>query len=145
MNKLAGDFDVTYGTVFIYTDTSASGLRGRIVIFMSPWGFAEEETLRSVFGLFHSDVMVLNLQAHCICFTDLSRIGLCVTKSFIAFCGISFITSVTTATPQLMLPLIGDLAPPHRRSTALSVVVSGMLLGMLIARLLSGVVIEFVG
>jgi predicted MFS family arabinose efflux permease len=44
-----------------------------------------------------------------------------------------------------MLPLVGDLAPPHRRSTALSIVVSGMLLGMLLARLLSGVVTEFIG
>ena len=44
-----------------------------------------------------------------------------------------------------MLPLVGDLAPPHRRSTALSIVVSGMLLGMLIARFLSGVVAQFIG
>ena len=44
-----------------------------------------------------------------------------------------------------MLPLVGDMAPPHRRSTALSIVVSGMLLGMLIARVLSGVVTQFIG
>lgn len=44
-----------------------------------------------------------------------------------------------------MLPLVGDLAPPHRRATSLSIVVSGMLLGMLIARLLSGVVARFIG
>jgi predicted MFS family arabinose efflux permease len=44
-----------------------------------------------------------------------------------------------------MLPLVGDMAPPHRRSTSLSIVVSGMLLGMLIARLLSGVVARFIG
>lgn len=44
-----------------------------------------------------------------------------------------------------MLPLVGDLAPPHRRSTALSIVVSGMLLGMLLARVLSGVVAQFIG
>ena len=44
-----------------------------------------------------------------------------------------------------MLPLVGDLAPPHRRATALSIVVSGMLLGMLLARLLSGVVTQFIG
>ena len=42
-----------------------------------------------------------------------------------------------------MLPLVGGLAPPHRRATALSVVVSGLLLGILIARLLSGVVTEY--
>ena len=77
--------------------------------------------------------------------TDLSRIGLCITKSFAAFCAITFITSLTTVTPQLMLPLVGDLAPPHKRSISLSIVVSGMLLGMLIARLLSGVVTEFIG
>jgi predicted MFS family arabinose efflux permease len=44
-----------------------------------------------------------------------------------------------------MLPLVGDMAPPHKRATSLSIVVSGMLLGMLIARLLSGVVAEYIG
>lgn len=46
-------------------------------------------------------------------------------------------------TPQLMLPLVGDLAPAHRRATSLSLVVSGLSLGMLIARLLSGVIANF--
>jgi predicted MFS family arabinose efflux permease len=72
-------------------------------------------------------------------------IGLCVTKNFTAFGAISFITSVTTVTPQLMLPLVGDMAPPNKRALSLSIVVSGMLLGMLIARVLSGVVTEFIG
>jgi predicted MFS family arabinose efflux permease len=42
-----------------------------------------------------------------------------------------------------MLPLVGDLAPPNRRATALSIVVSGLLLGMLIARLLSGILTQY--
>lgn len=42
-----------------------------------------------------------------------------------------------------MLPLVGDLAPPHRRATALSIVVSGLLLGLLIARVLSGIIAEY--
>ena len=42
-----------------------------------------------------------------------------------------------------MLPLVGELAPSHRRATALSIVVSGLLLGLLVARLLSGVVTEY--
>ena len=96
-------------------------------------------------GLVHSNLMVRICSRNGRCFAHDFRIGLCVTKSFAAFCAISFVTSVTTVTPQLMLPLVGDLAPPHRRSTALSIVVSGMLLGMLIARLLSGVVTEFLG
>lgn len=48
-----------------------------------------------------------------------------------------------TVTPQLMLPLVGDLAPPHRRASSLSIVVSGLALGMLIARLLSGILANF--
>lgn len=42
-----------------------------------------------------------------------------------------------------MLPLVGDLAPPHRRAMSLSIVTSGNLLGILIARVLSGVVVEY--
>lgn len=41
-----------------------------------------------------------------------------------------------------MLPLVGDLAPPHRRASALSIVVSGFMLGILVARVLSGSVTE---
>ena len=44
---------------------------------------------------------------------------------------------------SIVLPLVGDLAPPHRRATAISIVVSGLLLGILIARVLSGVVTNY--
>ena len=62
-----------------------------------------------------------------------------------AFCAITFITSLTTVTPQLMLPLVGELAPANRRATALSVVVSCLLFGLLVARVLSGIITEYVG
>jgi predicted MFS family arabinose efflux permease len=42
-----------------------------------------------------------------------------------------------------MLPLVGDLAPPNKRAAALSVVVSGLMLGVLVARVLSGTISEF--
>jgi predicted MFS family arabinose efflux permease len=76
-------------------------------------------------------------------FTASLWIVLCVTKSLAVFSGISFIVSITTVTPQLMLPLVGDLAPPNRRAAALSIVVSGFMLGILIARVLSGTVANF--
>ena len=44
---------------------------------------------------------------------------------------------------QIMLPLVGDLAPPARRATALSIVSSGLVLGLLFARLLSGIIAEY--
>ncbi|KAI4169219.1 MAG: hypothetical protein LQ348_007323, partial [Seirophora lacunosa] len=70
-------------------------------------------------------------------------LGLCLTNSFAIFCSLTFLTSLTTVTPQLMLPLVGDLAPPDRRASALSIVASGLLLGMLLARLLSGIVTNY--
>ncbi len=63
-----------------------------------------------------------------------------MTNSFAVFSALSFVCGVTTVTPQLMLPLVGDVAPAHRKGTAISVVVSGLMLGMLLARLLSGIV-----
>lgn len=42
-----------------------------------------------------------------------------------------------------MLPLVGELAPPSKRAVSLSIVVSGNLLGIVIARILSGVVTNF--
>jgi predicted MFS family arabinose efflux permease len=76
--------------------------------------------------------------------SDILRIALCVTNSLAVFTAISFITAVSTVTPQLMLPLVGDLAPPHRRAAALSIVVSGLGLGILIARVISGTITNYV-
>ncbi|KAI1866666.1 uncharacterized protein JN550_007519 [Neoarthrinium moseri] len=70
-------------------------------------------------------------------------LGLCLTSRFEAFITISFLCGVGTVTPQLMLPLVGDLAPPHKRASSLSIVVSGLALGMLIARVLSGILANF--
>ncbi|KAI1336475.1 MFS general substrate transporter [Xylariaceae sp. FL0016] len=70
-------------------------------------------------------------------------IGLCLTNKFEVFLSLSFLCGVGTVTPQLMLPLVGDLAPPNRRAASLSIVVSGLALGLLIARVLSGIVANF--
>jgi len=44
-----------------------------------------------------------------------------------------------------MLPLVGELAPPAKRAISLSIVVSGNSLGLLLARILSGSVTQYVG
>lgn len=68
---------------------------------------------------------------------------LCLTNDLGTFTAISFIVAITTVTPQLMLPLVGDLAPPSRRAAALSIVVSGLMLGVLVARVLSGTISNY--
>ncbi|KAK7717859.1 hypothetical protein SLS57_006235 [Botryosphaeria dothidea] len=43
-----------------------------------------------------------------------------------------------------MLPLVGELAPPNKKGVSLSIVTSGLMLGILIARLISGTITEYV-
>lgn len=89
--------------------------------------------------LFRRRPFILGLVA----FTATLWLVLCLTTSFVAFQVVSFLCGVTTVTPQLMLPLVGDLAPPARRASSLAIVVSGMAMGMMIARLLSGIVANY--
>ncbi|KAG0701921.1 major facilitator superfamily domain-containing protein [Suillus ampliporus] len=70
-------------------------------------------------------------------------IGLAITKNLRVFETLSFLVGVATVTPQILMPLAADLAPPDRRASALSVVLSGLMLGVLIARVLAGVIGNF--
>ena len=57
---------------------------------------------------------------------------------------VSFFVGFTSVSPQIFLPFAADLAPPERCSSAISWVTSGFLLGVLITRVISGVVVNFV-
>ena len=46
--------------------------------------------------------------------------------------------------PQILMPFAADLAPPERRASALSIVLAGLLFGVLIARVFAGVIANFV-
>ncbi|TFK68849.1 MFS general substrate transporter [Pluteus cervinus] len=70
-------------------------------------------------------------------------IGLAVTTHLMVFEGLCFLIGAVSVTPQILLPLAADLAPPERRASAISVVLSGLLFGVLIARVLAGVIAEF--
>ena len=70
-------------------------------------------------------------------------IGLAVTKSLHAFEALSFLVGAFSVTPQILVPLAADLTPPHKRAAAISVVFSGLLFGILLARVLAGIIAEF--
>ena len=118
LNRIAEDFHITYEQVSLVPTLMQAGYASGL-LFLCPLG-----------DLFKRRAFVLLL----VWFTATAWLGLCLTNSFAVFSFFSYLTAVTTVTPQLMLPLVGDLAPPHRRATALSIVVSGLLLGILIAR-----------
>lgn len=128
LNILAESFDVSYETSSHVPTLAQSGYSAGLFL-LCPLG---DRVRRRPFTL------------GLIFFTSTVWIGLCVTRSFLVFQILSFITGFTTVTPQIMLPLVGDLAPPHKRAQMLSIVVSGNVGGILIARILSGVVTNYV-
>ncbi|KAJ7058933.1 major facilitator superfamily domain-containing protein [Mycena amicta] len=79
----------------------------------------------------------------CLVLSTTLTVGLAVTKNFVAFEILSFLVGVTSIITTIMQPLVADMAPPHRRATAISVVISGLLLGVLVARVLSGIIGQF--
>ncbi|KAF7311957.1 MFS general substrate transporter [Mycena indigotica] len=70
-------------------------------------------------------------------------VGLAITDSLIAFEAISFLTALVSVTPQVVTPLVADLAPPNRRATMIALNLSGILLELLLARVLAGTITEF--
>jgi predicted MFS family arabinose efflux permease len=71
-------------------------------------------------------------------------IGLAITKSFVVFEVLTFIVGAFSVTPQILLPMAADLAPPERKATTMSIVLSGLLFGVLVARVIAGTIGEFV-
>ncbi|GBE77238.1 hypothetical protein SCP_0101110 [Sparassis crispa] len=71
-------------------------------------------------------------------------IGLAFTKSLITFEVLSFFIGAASITPQILVSLAADLAPPERRASALSIVLSGLLFGVLLARVIAGIITQSV-
>ncbi|KAJ7143678.1 MFS DHA1 protein [Mycena epipterygia] len=77
-------------------------------------------------------------------FTSASlTIGLAVTRSLVVFELLSFLIAFSSVTPQVLIPLTADLAPENRRATFVSIVFSGLLMGVLLARVLSGIIAQY--
>lgn len=127
LNILAEDFQVDYVQVSVIPTLAQAGYAAGL-LFLCPLG-----------DMLPRRPFVLSL----VFFTSTLCIGMAATSSIAVFSAIQFITAVTTVTPQLMMPLVGDLAPPNRRAFALSIVSTGLMLGILLARLLSGIVTQY--
>lgn len=126
LNKVAAGFDVSYEGASLIPTLLQAGY-GAGILFICPLG--DRWRLRPlILGLITSTLLLW--------------VGLCICGDFRTFCALSFVTGFTTVTPQLMLPLASALAPPARRATAISIVFSGLMLGILLPRVLSGVVTE---
>jgi predicted MFS family arabinose efflux permease len=75
--------------------------------------------------------------------TTTLSIGLAVTSNLAVFEALSFLIGVFSVVPQVLIPLAADLAPPHRRASAISLVLAGLLCGILYARVMGGIIAQF--
>ncbi|WP_276724703.1 MFS transporter [Pantoea septica] len=78
----------------------------------------------------------------------LSAISLCLTAvapSMPLLMAAMALTGLTTVAGQLLTPFAGDLASPSQLGKVLDTIISGMLIGILLSRTVSGVIADFLG
>ncbi|KAN0131501.1 Major facilitator superfamily domain containing protein [Lactarius tabidus] len=125
--EFAKSFNVTYGEVSIIPTLVQGGYASGLLL-ISPLG-----------DLVKRRPLLLLI---CSISTSLT-VGLAVTRSLVVFKTLCFFIGTTSMAPQILIPLAADLAPPSKRASAISIVFSGLLLGILIARVLAGVIAQY--
>ncbi|MDU5779271.1 MAG: MFS transporter [Pantoea sp.] len=78
----------------------------------------------------------------------LSALSLCLTAvapSMPLLMAAMALTGLTTVAGQLLTPFAGDLASPSQLGKVLGTIISGMLIGILLSRTVSGVIADFLG
>ncbi|KXN85064.1 Putative uncharacterized transporter YgaY [Leucoagaricus sp. SymC.cos] len=126
--QISQDFGVTYSEISKIPTLIQAGYAGGLLL-ISPLG-----------DLVRRRPLILST----IILSTSLTIGLAITNSLIAFEALSFIVGAVSVTPQILIPLVADLAPDKRRASAISVVFSGLLFGILVARVLAGIIAQFV-
>ncbi|MGM5629289.1 MFS transporter [Apibacter raozihei] len=78
-------------------------------------------------------------------FIIMALIAMSLSKSVKLLLPISFIIGFTSVIPQLFIPMAATLATPEEKPKAVGIVMSGLLVGILGSRVLSGYVGDFFG
>ncbi|KXS96351.1 hypothetical protein AC578_3078 [Pseudocercospora eumusae] len=127
LNVLAQDFGVDYAKISIVPTLAQTGYAIGLLL-LCPLG----------------DVLPRRpLMLGLIVLTATLTIGLALTTCFVVFATIQLLASITTVIPQLMLPLVAEMAAPRQRAMALSIVVSSLMVGIVAARLIAGVLTKY--
>ncbi|PFH48889.1 hypothetical protein AMATHDRAFT_148912 [Amanita thiersii Skay4041] len=70
-------------------------------------------------------------------------IGLAVTSSHVMFEALCFFVAAVSVIPPILLSLAVDLTPENRHATVISIILSGVMFGVLLVRVIAGVITEF--
>lgn len=76
--------------------------------------------------------------------STLLTFGLAQAVNLVLFESFTFLAGLTNVSSQILVPIVAEIAPPSQRSFAYSIVLTGMLLGILLARIVAGIVGQFV-
>jgi len=72
----------------------------------------------------------------------LALLGLALSGHLLLFLALSSCVGLTSVSVQILVPFAASLAPPHERGRVVGTVMSGLLLGILLARTFSGLVAQ---
>lgn len=127
LNKAASDFGVSYERASLIPQLLGGGY-GLGILFLCPIG--DIARIRPT-------ILVLTTLA------TAAWLGLCLTHNFEVFTALSFVTGFFTVSPQLLIPLVGALAPPDLQATAVSVVLAGLMMGLALPRVITGIAVQY--
>jgi predicted MFS family arabinose efflux permease len=75
----------------------------------------------------------------------ISLLGVALAPSLTLLYVASFLVGISSVIPQLLIPMAAHLAKPHERGKKIGVVMSGLLIGILLSRTISGFVAAHFG
>ncbi|UIR57679.1 MFS transporter [Sphingobacterium sp. SRCM116780] len=78
-------------------------------------------------------------------FMTISLIAMTIAPNLGFLCVASFLVGFTSVAPQMFVPMAAEMATPQKRNSAIGMVMSGLLLGILLSRVVSGFVGEIWG
>ncbi|EKM53480.1 uncharacterized protein PHACADRAFT_125251 [Phanerochaete carnosa HHB-10118-sp] len=125
--ELAQSFDVSYNRVSNIPTLMQAGYAAGLLL-IAPLG-----------DLVYRRPLILLLGAT----TSALMLGSAFTMNFIVFEVISVFAGMFSCVSQILAPLTADLAAPERRASALSILIAGVLLGIMCARIVAGIIAEY--
>jgi predicted MFS family arabinose efflux permease len=124
LSTIAHDFSVSDGTAGLLVTASQVGYAAGLVLLVPLGDLLERRTLI---------VRILLV-------TALALAATAVSPDFIALAAALIIVGVTSVVAQILVPMASTLAPEHERGKVVGNVMSGLLVGILVARTASGLI-----
>jgi predicted MFS family arabinose efflux permease len=129
LDLIAGSFHVSQGTATVVVTMTQIGYAFGL-IFLLPLGDLLENR---------------RLITRTLLATALALVLTAIAPAFSVFLVVSLLVGVTSVVAQILVPLAAHLAPPDERGRFVGRVMSGLILGILLARTVSSLVADWLG